>query len=41
MYYLNFAAGIVAAVRDAGDVAVCVASAFAITATTSSPARTL
>jgi hypothetical protein len=40
-YFFNSAAGIIATVRDAGDVAVCVASASAIAAATSSPARTV
>jgi hypothetical protein len=41
MYFFNSAVGIVATVRDAGDVAIRVASASVITAATSSPARTV
>jgi hypothetical protein len=37
-YFFNSAAGIVAAARDTGDVAVCVASASAIASAAGSPA---
>jgi hypothetical protein len=37
LYFFNYAVGIVAAARDTGDVAVCVASASAIASATGSP----